>query len=316
LGDAGEAREVLDTMLARGMKLTERTLNVLVRGFVQSDSLTAALEVFNSFVSAGGPPSTRTYNILIDGFARCEPAQLCNAESLASQLFAQGLAPDVYTFNALIRAAVSAGRPQRARAYHRRMRAYGVDVDACSLTLLASAHCALGRPLDAIEGARAAIEARSPMLDTARSPMLDTARSPMLDTARSPMLVLDRPLAKRLLGACSQAASDARDGARLAATARAYAHWVLDTVANASATDARALLSDARALRDLINICGHAGDFQGARRYFEQAASPRPFIVWSEMLRVCNACGNATMASELLAQQLGSKSIGEQLGFE
>ena len=40
LGDAGEAREVLDTMLARGMKLTERTLNVLVRGFVQSDSLT------------------------------------------------------------------------------------------------------------------------------------------------------------------------------------------------------------------------------------------------------------------------------------
>ena len=130
------------------------------------------------------------------------------------------------------------------------------------------------------------------------------------------MLVLDRPLAKRLLGACSQAASDARDGARLAATARAYAHWVLDTVANASATDARALLSDARALRDLINICGHAGDFQGARRYFEQAASPRPFIVWSEMLRVCNACGNATMASELLAQQLGSKSIGEQLGFE
>lgn len=292
LGDAGEAREVLDTMLARGMKLTERTLNVLVRGFVQSDSLTAALEVFNSFVSAGGPPSTRTYNILIDGFARCEPAQLCNAESLASQLFAQGLAPDVYTFNALIRAAVSAGRPQRARAYHRRMRAYGVEVDACSLTLLASAHCALGRPLDAIEGARAAIE------------------------ARSPMLVLDRPLAKRLLGACSQAASDARDGARLAATARAYAHWVLDTVANASATDARALLSDARALRDLINICGHAGDFQGARRYFEQAASPRPFIVWSEMLRVCNACGNATMASELLAQQLGSKSIGEQLGFE
>ena len=153
LGDAGEAREVLDTMLARGMKLTERTLNVLVRGFVQSESLTAALEVFNSFVSAGGPPSTRTYNILIDGFARCEPAQLCNAESLASQLFAQGLAPDVYTFNALIRASVSAGRPQRARAYHRRMRAYGVEVDACSLTLLASAHCALGRPPTAAHAA-------------------------------------------------------------------------------------------------------------------------------------------------------------------
>ena len=70
---------------------------------------------------------------------------------------------------------------------------------ACSRRRVGGGHCALGGPLEAIGGGRGAIE------------------------ARSPMLVLDRPLAKRLLGACSQAASDARDGARPAATARAYA---------------------------------------------------------------------------------------------
>ena len=60
---------------------------------------------------------------MIDGVAR--EGRLHNAEILHSQMHAQGLRPNVYTYNALIRAATNAGRPRRALAYHRVMLARG-----------------------------------------------------------------------------------------------------------------------------------------------------------------------------------------------
>ena len=304
-----EERERLEQVNAAGLSPTARTLNVLIKGFVACDSLTAALEVFNSFCAAGGSPGLLAYNILIDGFAR--NGQLLNAESLASQLRAQGLEEDSYTFNALIRAAAAANRPQRSLAYRRLMVSRGVSADAVTLTLLADAHTRLGRPLHALEGARAAVEAAS-------------------GERGEPTPLLDRPLAVRLLSAC-QAGSKIDD--EHAKAARTHALWVLESFADAQAARRREeertrrrgrgdhlppqhaacsplaseLFNEPYAMRDLIRTFANAGDYEGARQFFERASRPRPFVVWSEMLKVCNACGDTALASEILLEMGADK---------
>jgi len=305
-GGEGEAQEVLDRLSEAGHDPTERTLNVLIKGFVSCGSLTAALEVFNSFCAAGGYPALLTYNILIDGFAR--GGQLLNAEALTSQLRMQGLEPDAYTYNALIRAAVNARRAPRALAYRRLMLACGVELDAVSLTLLTDAYAATERPLQAVADARAAIEA------VEAEGHVESAHADAHAATQCGTALLDTPLGLRLLAACSQASDDPLQ----AEDAREYALWVLDAAcrlprsnaearwraqpAVASTQGAADLLSHPNAVRDLIRIFGKAGDFEGARGYFELAERPRPFIVWSEMVKVCNACGNTALASQILAE--------------
>ena len=191
-GDTAEVRWLLDQLRASGHSLNQRTLNILLRGFVDTGSLAAALEVFNTFDSASSAPGLISYNILMDGFAKC--GQWLNTKSLFQQLRRQGLSPDMYTYNALMRAAISSGLPRRALAYYRLfapvlMKPYtppaqtgageankqaqlggssatvGVaPVEAVSvaiaLSLQAEASMAVGEPLAGVRSARAVLEVR------------------------------------------------------------------------------------------------------------------------------------------------------------
>ena len=62
------------------------------------------------------------------------------------------------------------------------------------------------------------------------------------------------------------------------------------------------LLSHPRAQANLLRTLGAAGDFEAARSAFDAIPPPRHSLVWAEMLRVCNACGEAGFASRLLAE--------------
>ena len=58
-------------------------------------------------------------------------------------------------------------------------------------------------------------------------------------------------------------------------------------------------------LRDVLRTLGNANDFEGARITFERAPRPRPQVVWEEMIRVCNLCGEPAFASEVLSESVG-----------
>jgi hypothetical protein len=88
-GNEADVTRVIELLRAAGHVPSTRTLNILLKGLVQTrGSLEAALEVFNSFCAAGGEPGVMSYNILLAGFAR--EGQLLNCEVLLSQLRQQG----------------------------------------------------------------------------------------------------------------------------------------------------------------------------------------------------------------------------------
>jgi pentatricopeptide repeat protein len=270
----------------------------VIKGFVAAGSLASALEVFNTFCESGGTPDAFTYNILMDGFGR--QGQLLNCESLIAQMRRQpGLAPDTYTYNALLRAAATADRPRRALAHYRLMQSFGVRADATTLTLLVAVQCALDRPLAAVQTARETLEASS------------------LEE-----LPVDLPLLVGILRACADSSygEDAQPGvareqslwflSRMRAQAEAHRNRRASSPPKGESGVDGAYVSDELfapivakplAIRDLIRTLGNAGDFENARRAFELSPSPRPQIIWSEMIRVCNLCGEVSMASEILA---------------
>jgi len=262
------------------------------------------------------------FNILLHGFAR--RGELLNCEALYAQLrrtraeAAQGggggggdddevgagaaLAPDVYTFNGLIRAAVQGGRPRRALAYRRLMRKEGVAANVVTVSLLAAAHSASGQPLRGVEEARRLL-------------------------ASGELRRLDRASYGRLLAACAEAGrgrgGDGGGGGGLRAMRRAAAAPLAAVSAEAAAARdqalwleqtlradrrARGLLAEPHATFHLIRTLGNAGDFEGARRVFEAAPRPRPELVWSEMLRCCNVCGEPAFASDVLASEAGAQA--------
>ena len=88
-GAEDEVKRVIEQLRSAGLAPSTRTLNVLLKGFVQAaGSLEAAVEVFNSFCAAGGSPGLISYDILLSGFAR--EGQLLNCEVLLSQMRQQG----------------------------------------------------------------------------------------------------------------------------------------------------------------------------------------------------------------------------------
>ena len=58
-------------------------------------------------------------------------------------------------------------------------------------------------------------------------------------------------------------------------------------------------------LRDVLRTLGNVRDFEAARMAFGRAPVPRARVVWEEMIRVCNLCGEPAFASEVLSESFG-----------
>ena len=65
--------------------------------------------------------------------------------------------------------------------------------------------------------------------------------------------------------------------------------------------------------RDVLRTLGNARDFAGARRVFEGAPRPRRMVVWEEMIRVCNLCGEPGFASQVLAEKAQGQGGGGKM---
>ena len=208
------------------------------------------------------------------------------------------LATDVYTYNAMILAATTARKPTRALRYGREMTAAAIAPDAATLALLADAYVAKGAPLEAIKLARRLISSGA-------------------------LPELNLPSAARLLTACAKASRRSED----APAARDALLWVLRTLAGTADAAAAmgaphvdgdapplmdSVITDAHAawyarptcVRDVLRTLGNAEDFGAARSVFETTPKPRPRVVWSTMLDVCNACGEPAFASAVLAESM------------
>ena len=335
-GADGEVRELLEEMRVAGLAPSMYTLNILLKGF-SAQSLEAALEVFNAFVAAGGTPSLISYNILLAAFAR--QGQLTNAEALFAQLMlnaeaglhptmdggveaasedgevgggaAESMLPDVYTYNAMMRASITGNKPRDALAYHRQMCAAGVSADQATLSLLAEAHVGCRTPLAAITAAKQALEDGDvTLLNDACCAKLVTACASARSARTTPR------------GADDRRAQAARSG--LLWTLQ---RWLVseglaeeEGLAEGSGdgddgltTELRSVLSingapwtsRERCVRDIIRTLGNACDLESAKLVFEMQPLPRPPDVWSEMIRVCNQAGDVAFASTLLADSVG-----------
>ena len=305
----GEVRAVLEHLQKMGLQPSSHTLHILLKGFSQT-SLEAALDLFNAFCAAGGTPGLMAYNILLAGFAR--EGQLLNCEVLLEQLRRQaqsdassdGLAPDVYTYNALILAATNARKPARALAYRREMVAAGLRADAVTIGLLADAYVENGLPFDAIIAAQRSIDSGELAALTlpcaaklltacarASQPML-ARRRPDPGAAKGTLLWVLRTLARGEAGAGAQSSAD---GAQMAA-GPSLEQLLADVDA--------AWYARPKCVRDVLRTLGHAEDFEAARKVFENCPKPRPRFVWSTMIDVCNACGEPAFASAVLAESM------------
>ncbi|KAL3907059.1 MAG: hypothetical protein SGPRY_010314, partial [Prymnesium sp.] len=289
-GDMGEARAVLSDLSEAGLKLSERTINVVLHGMLASgkcsqptgwrneSSLADALDVFNEFAEGGGA-GLITFNIMIDGFAR--KGQLVNVESLVAQLKRQGLLPNEYTFHALQRAAAVAQSPAHALEYFNMMCNAGVQANirvwlldpewvasSISLTLLANALTKDGMGVEAVEIARIQVTNHSVELDYGCCSALLMAAS----------------------RARAECCKEARDGAL----------WLWGRMLDMPGHQP---MLDSTSLCNLLRCLGRAGDFLGARedvpfimparfqltlfslQIFERARRPRSTEVWQEMIK-------------------------------
>lgn len=258
--------------------------------------------------------------------------------------------PDVYTYNAMILAALLARRPRRALAYRRTMAAQGIAADGVTIGLLADTYVALGRPLNALAAARreldaavlptlgvgccdrllaacAAASAQPTDAPAARAALLWTLRR-MLDAAAADGAGhasgeggTGRPKVRSVPPAMPR---DEAAGPRASSTGGVHlaaGPWAGDAAAvfGSGETAAPAILlatptapwsRRARSVCNVLRTLGNAGDFAGARLVFELVPLPRPPTVWSEMVNVCNQCGEPRFASTLLAQ-VGQNDGGE-----
>ena len=341
-------------------------------------SMEPALDVFNSFCAAGGRPTVQSYNILLAGFAR--EGQLLNSEVLFSQLRQQAeleaqahaaaaaaglrtaakgfgieggdgseehvpLAPDVYTYNALLLAAIKAGRPAAAVAHRSLMIQESVPGDAITLKLLVTAHAAAGRPLEGVHACLAALDAGEvPRLDalaytslleacsaaSTQEPQAPAARAALLELLRRMVEVGDvdtkpHPGRRSPEGdSRSHSSPSSRSAAGSGgAPATPYAGSLCtDGRVDASLLGVAAVLrapspapwhATAHWQRDVLRTLGNARDFAGARRVFEGAPRPRRMVVWEEMIRVCNLCGEPGFASQVLAEMAQGQGGGGKM---
>jgi hypothetical protein len=225
----------------------------------------------------------------------------------------------------MILACVNADRPQRALAYRRTMAAQRILADDVTIGLSASAFVALGQPLNALADARRALELGELLtLSVQCCARLLAACAAASETeadapaARAAMLWTMR----RMLDAggggerdMTPAAASGAHGSAAAAVAEHGAHSAYGYSGSEAATPAVVLATAeapwARRPRCVVHILrtlGNARDFGAARLVFELVPLPRPPAVWSEMLRVCNLCGEPAFASRLLAEAGGGAS--------
>lgn len=330
-GARADVDEIFEEMRAKGMWLSERTHNVILQGYINSRPgyMGDAIQFLDSFIASGGMPTVISYNLVLAGYARmgelskCEKilanlrqhlklhapkspaidtgrstsemtlterlARLADRSSKDPKDPKDPFAPDAYTYNAMMQACLLAGRPRRALAYRRVMALEGVNLDSVSLMLLADAYSELGMSFQVFAEVRKAIQTG--------------------DVAR-----LSLECYNRLLQLCAQLSFNPDE----APAAREEALWLEEQyqiehvhelafrICRRRATQRAAngppvkLYSSPWAVRNLLCTLANAGDFQGARRVFECTQYPRPNMVWSEMIRVCN------LADKDFAQQMFS----------
>ena len=250
-------------------------------------------------------------------------------DALAGCAVAQeGLRPDAYTYNALLLAALNSGRPGAAIAHRKLMLEDGVDADAVTLKLLVSAYTASERPLEGVAAARAALErGELEVLDAQAYTSLLAACSAASSTPKQQAAARDALLwlLQRMVDIGdtltrreqqAEAAAAKRPAARGSRSSGGEASSRgggdrFDEVGGAEEGVAPVLLSaappwhsKAHWMRDVLRTLGNAQDFAGARRTFERAPRPRPQVVWEEMIRVCNLCGEPGFASEVLSESV------------
>ena len=259
--------------------------------------------------AAAAKPDTYTYNAMI--LACINSNRPLRALAYYRTMAAQGIAASHVTIGLLADAYIANNQPLNAVATARRLLDNGelqyLNIQCCCRLIAACAAAASARQgggrWEAAMGAteRAAVErAEAAMAAAGMKAVAPAARAALLWTLR------------RMVEAAN--AEDAKDGKGRRGRSAAPEKVQPQPQGGGDAESVEALLSlgerapwsrKPKAVRDMIRTLGHAGDFEGARTVFENMPTPRPPVVWNEMLAQCNACGEPAFASALLAEVAG-----------
>ncbi|KAL8155977.1 hypothetical protein AgCh_001146 [Apium graveolens] len=98
-GMTDDANHVVNTMIQNGVFPNVVTYNTLMDGYCLTGRMDRALEVLNT-MRTGIAPTDYSFNILINGY--CKRQKVDKAIDLLRQMPAEGLKPDVETYNSII----------------------------------------------------------------------------------------------------------------------------------------------------------------------------------------------------------------------
>ena len=197
------------------------------------------------------------------------------------QMRSQGVRPDTYTLNALLRACRARSRPYRALAHLRILTKGGAQAcraDAASLTLLSSCLGPPGLGMRALKEARYAAGAGAALDLSSRATLL-----------------------RAVAAVAPHEAAAAREGAL----------WLWaeggDTVRSSQCYDDACVLG-------MMRVLARAGDLEGARQVFESQPPPHSAAAWGEMLRLEQEHGRSGLVLGELGVEVDKDGVAVTAG--
>lgn len=139
VGDAAQAKRVIDEMVEHRCNPDVIVYNTLLRSLCKEGRLKEAYRIFDSMKVRGPAPDVFTYSIFIH--SHCEADQIEEALKVLGRMKRYGFVPSFITYNALIRAFCRMDNVDDAYRLLDEMYLRGIQPDVCSYNIIQTVHC-------------------------------------------------------------------------------------------------------------------------------------------------------------------------------
>ncbi|PON80204.1 Tetratricopeptide-like helical domain containing protein [Parasponia andersonii] len=144
VGNMKAAKKLWDGMMAqKGVAPDLNTYNCLIRGFCKKGKIEQSIKLLNQLLAKGLLPSSSFYTLPIEKL--CQMGDMKAAKKLWDEMMAQkGVAPDLNTYNCLIRGFCKKGKIEESIELLNQLLAKGLQPSSSSYTPLIEKLCQVG----------------------------------------------------------------------------------------------------------------------------------------------------------------------------